>query len=491
MTHRQPRFLAALAVSVLAVAACSPGPGAGGTLEGTKWVLDSLGDDGALTIAPDNVYADAEFTAHRISGFAGCNQFNGLYRSGGRTLFISDLATTLMACDEEAMAFEQQYLALLDQSRFYTSRRDTLTVYDGDFNAILRFDAAPRNPLLGTWVVDSIGDGAGTVTAPIEGSDLEVVFRIGTVGGFAGCNAFSGVYGTNGNAVWVSSLALTAMACDEELMAQELAFTTALQGAAQIEDRGSQVNLTDRRGQLLLALVDPLSIAQPSASPGASATPEPTAEPTEEPTDEPTEEPTPKPTKEPTPEPTPEPTDEPTAAPTDAPAPSPLPPTATCDLESADGLTVATLVYPGAWFTVQEPPELACRFFDPVEIEVPDDGTPPAAAVTAEALAAPYLDAVADASDPESWQVLAQSEVEYRGVAITCLLASAAADSAGVAVGTIRYQCFADVGAAGTVVIRTEAPPAASQGEAPTPEFQVQMAVVSLMTFASTFNPPS
>jgi heat shock protein HslJ len=492
MTDRRTRVLGALAVLPLLVAACAPGPGAGGTLEGTKWVLDSLGDDGTLTIAPDNVYADAEFMAHRVSGFGGCNEYNGLVRAGGRTLFISDVATTLMACDEEAVAFEQQYLALLDQSRFYTSRRDTLTVYDGDFNAILRFDAAPRNPLLGAWVVGGIGDGAGTVAAPIEGSELEVVFRIGTVGGFAGCNAFSGVYGTNGNAVWVSPLALTKVACDEALMAQEAAFTTALEGAAQIEDRGSQLNLTDRQGRLLLALVAPSAIEQPSASPSVGPTQEPTETPA--PTEQPTKEPTPEPTR--TPKPTPEPTEPPTAAPTEAPtgppAPSAAPPTATCDLVTADVITVATIVYPGTWSTLAEPAEVACRYFDPEPIEVPDDGTPPAAAITADAMPVAYLDAVANASDPAVWQVVTSSEVEAGGVPVTCVLATALdEEAASVAVGTTRYQCLADVGSAGTVAIRTEAPPAASTGEPPSPEFQVRIAVVSLMTFASTFTPPA
>jgi hypothetical protein len=156
-----------------------------------------------------------------------------------------------------------------------------------------------------------------------------------------------------------------------------------------------------------------------------------------------------------------------------------------------EGVTVATIVYPGVLSTVDEPPELACRFFDPEPIEVPDDGTPPVAAITADAMPTAYLDAVADATDPEVWQVLADSEAEADGVPVTCVLANATVDTAGVPVGTIRYQCFADVGAAGTVVLRTEAPPAASAGEPPSPEFQVRMAVVSLMTFASTYLPPA
>ena len=123
------RLIWALAVLALVVAACSPGDASGGQLDGTDWVLRSYELDGTLTIVPDNLYADAEFAAQRVRGFAGCNEFDALYRAGGRTLFISQAAVTLRACDEETMAFEQAVLGLLDSSRTYTARRDTLTIY--------------------------------------------------------------------------------------------------------------------------------------------------------------------------------------------------------------------------------------------------------------------------------------------------------------------------------------------------------------------------
>ena len=76
------RIGALLALLVLVVAACSPGPGTGGQLEGTKWVLNSFDVDGILTIVPETVYADASFDARRVSGFSGCNQYDALYRAG-------------------------------------------------------------------------------------------------------------------------------------------------------------------------------------------------------------------------------------------------------------------------------------------------------------------------------------------------------------------------------------------------------------------------
>jgi heat shock protein HslJ len=228
------RPIAAVLVLVAAVAACSPGPGTGGQLEGTDWVLHSYDQAGTLTIVPETHYLDAEFTAKRLEGFSGCNNYQARYREGGRTLFISKASVTLMACAEEAMALEQAYLQLLDSSRYYSVRGNTLTIYSAIGSPVLVFDAAPRNPVRGEWRVDSFESAPNTVSALIEGTEIDVAFGIASVGGFSGCNSFSGTYGSNGDIVRVSPLATTRLACAEDVMAQETAFLTALQGAAVI-----------------------------------------------------------------------------------------------------------------------------------------------------------------------------------------------------------------------------------------------------------------
>jgi len=81
------RSIAALVGLVALVAACSAGPGTGGELQGTKWILRSYDNAGTLTLVPENQYADIEFDSNRATGFSGCNTFNARYRSGGRTLF--------------------------------------------------------------------------------------------------------------------------------------------------------------------------------------------------------------------------------------------------------------------------------------------------------------------------------------------------------------------------------------------------------------------
>ena len=107
-------------------AACSAGPGSGGVIEGTEWILRSYADGDTLAIVPETQYADAEFDRARVTGLSGCNSYNAVYRQGGRTLLVSQPAVTLMACDEESMAFEQTFLANLQASRFYSVKRETL-----------------------------------------------------------------------------------------------------------------------------------------------------------------------------------------------------------------------------------------------------------------------------------------------------------------------------------------------------------------------------
>jgi hypothetical protein len=145
---------------------------------------------------------------------------------------------------------------------------------------------------------------------------------------------------------------------------------------------------------------------------------------------------------------------------------------------------VAEITYPGTWYSVSEPAELACRYFDPAEISVPADGSAPTAAITADVLSAAYGDAVAAASDPATWTVATSSEDDVDGVPMTCIAAIAVADTEGVAAGEARFVCLADVGTSGTVTLQTVGTPDGA-------EFESTATIVGLMTLASRFVPGS
>ena len=485
------RLIAVLVATTALVAACSSGPASvgqpggdtasGGELGGTQWVLRSLLDDGTLVIVPEIEYADAEFTGGRVSGFGGCNEYSAVYRTGERALFISQAASTQKACAEASMTFESTYLDLLQQSRFYSARDNTLTIFGPNLTTLLVFDAAPANPLLGRWVVDSYATAPGSAVAVLPGTDLSVVFGITDVGGFAGCNTFAGTYGTNGKVVAISPLATTRQACSDDIMNQETAFLDALKGAALIEARTTTVNLVDRTGSLVVGLIRPREVAAvESAVP--SLPPEPTLKPTPSPTPKPTPSPTPKPTEKPTPKPTETPKPTTTPKPTASPAPTPTPPATvlTCALKNADAVKVAKITYPATWYTVTSPADLACQYFDPAPITVPSDPTTLVTTIMASSTATSYSDSVTAATDASSWTVTQQQELTLDGLDATLVAATATADSAGIPIGSSSFAYLVDVGSYGTVTMWTT-------GTANTIEYSQASAVLSLMVNQTKF----
>ena len=174
------------------------------------------------------------------------------------------------------MTFESTYLTVLHESRFFGVRDDTLTIFGPGGQAILVYDAAPKNPLLGSWVVDSFATAPGSQAVPISGTELTAVFGITNVGGSSGCNTYDGMYGTNGTIVRISRLATTRKTCADDVMTQETAFLQALQGAAIIERRGLALVLRDRNDDITVAMTKPRAEAE------ASVPPIPTAKPTDE-----------------------------------------------------------------------------------------------------------------------------------------------------------------------------------------------------------------
>jgi hypothetical protein len=93
------------------------------TLEGTTWLLDKTIPGSEIT---------ALFTNGQVSGSAGCNTYQGTYRStraaGRNTIEIGPLATTRMMCDEPLMDQEGLYLAALEAATEYTIEGFALSI---------------------------------------------------------------------------------------------------------------------------------------------------------------------------------------------------------------------------------------------------------------------------------------------------------------------------------------------------------------------------
>lgn len=118
-------FLTLLVLAAL-VAACGPGaemsatPGAPSTLAGTAWRAVSV--SGAAPVAGRE--PTLAFSADKISGSTGCNQFFGGYTYADGTIKMENVGMTLMACDDAVGTVEAAYTKALNGAT-------TVTIDDG------------------------------------------------------------------------------------------------------------------------------------------------------------------------------------------------------------------------------------------------------------------------------------------------------------------------------------------------------------------------
>ena len=228
-----------LVLAAVPAAAQSPGASSG-DLAGTSWAVTSVaGTPGSG--------ATIVFTDDMAGGFAGCNHFRGEYQLDGAALTFGPLATTMKACEEPVMAFEQDYLAALARVTGYTLGDGTLTLTDASGGEAVAYAAQTPASLEGEWEVTGYLVGSGetaAVTSPIVDTQVVVTFGPdGIVSGTAGCNQFSGGYGVEGSNITIGPLMSTMMACADELMAQEAALMAALEGAATWSVSGSTAEI--------------------------------------------------------------------------------------------------------------------------------------------------------------------------------------------------------------------------------------------------------
>ncbi len=113
------------------------------TLEGVTWQVAELrGADG--TLAPAGAPATLTLADGQVSGSGGCNNFFGSYTLDGSSLTFGQAGSTMMACEEDAMAFEQAFLGSLPNVASYAIAGQQLHLFAADGSLLL--SAVPEVP---------------------------------------------------------------------------------------------------------------------------------------------------------------------------------------------------------------------------------------------------------------------------------------------------------------------------------------------------------
>jgi heat shock protein HslJ len=215
---------------------------AGTKLAGPTWQLAKLSG-----VSRGVSSVTARFTADgKVSGFSGCNQYSGTYRTSGSVISVSKLATTQMACPKPQTLLERVYLKALASARRYSVSGSKLTLLTRLGIPLATFGVQSQS-LAGTrWTVLSYNNGKQAVVSVMAGTKLTANFDAkGHLSGFGGCNDYNAPVKATPPNVAIGPVASTRKACSDPagVMDQEAAYLAALATAATYRIQGSKLEL--------------------------------------------------------------------------------------------------------------------------------------------------------------------------------------------------------------------------------------------------------
>jgi heat shock protein HslJ len=243
----------ALGALAAAIAAGSTSAAASQALTSQPWQLTRLAG-----INRKATGITAEFTSKgTVSGFSGCNQYNGSYTASGSAIRVSSkMATTMMACAKMVMLEERVYLKALTSARSYAVKDGTLTLRSKRGFPLAAFEAQSQSLDGTSWNVLSYNNGKQAVVSVIAGTKLTADFSKSNVSGSAGCNTYNASVTTTPPKISFGPIASTRMACSQPpgVMEQESAFLAALQSAATYNLQGSTLELRTAGGSIAVSM---------------------------------------------------------------------------------------------------------------------------------------------------------------------------------------------------------------------------------------------
>lgn len=109
----------------------------GNALANTRWVLSSFGEQPLLPGEPPTISFGV---GNHVDGFSGCNTFWGNYSTFGQEGLAMSVATrSMMACEDDLMAQETQYINALQGVGSFAINGNNLSLRDSGGVELLRF----------------------------------------------------------------------------------------------------------------------------------------------------------------------------------------------------------------------------------------------------------------------------------------------------------------------------------------------------------------
>lgn len=110
------------------------------TLPRGQWQLSSYNFMDKVAYPIDESEVTININANgKLGGHSGCNVYGGSYSVSNGKLKIGDLISTMMACEEPSMQFEQLFTQTLQNAEKFSVKDGLLTITDQKTHNFLRF----------------------------------------------------------------------------------------------------------------------------------------------------------------------------------------------------------------------------------------------------------------------------------------------------------------------------------------------------------------
>lgn len=182
------------------------------------------------------------FLDGRVSVNAGCNTMNGGFDIVDATFTASQLAATMMACDQALMDQDMWLSEFLSSSPAIALDGSTLTLTGAD--ATITLDEIEPAALVGTvWKVTGTVANEAVSSVPADSTASITFADDGTVTVDTGCNGGSGSVEITDTALVFGPIATTLVGCEPDVAELEASVVAVLQGEVTYEINGSVLSL--------------------------------------------------------------------------------------------------------------------------------------------------------------------------------------------------------------------------------------------------------
>ncbi len=196
----------------------------------------------------------SEFTASgNVSGTAGCNRYGGKFTSSGRSLRLSSLVSTQMACATAIMAQEAAFLKALSSTRAYAVEGATLTLRSAGGRALLTFRSQTQQLTGTSWSVTAYNNGTAGARERSPLAEADRRLRQGRQpDGSRRLQRLRRAYKATPPRLSIGPVASTKKACATPtgVMDQETRYLAALHTATSYRIEGSRLELRTSSGAL-------------------------------------------------------------------------------------------------------------------------------------------------------------------------------------------------------------------------------------------------